>query len=75
MGMSREDRRPSDELADFALKEYERLQQEALPLRPADVKLYKKTFTKSLSAMPDNCRDDLSIAIYGRKSEISEDVI
>jgi hypothetical protein len=75
MGMSREDRRPSDELAEFALKEYERLQQEALNLRPADIKLYKKTFTKSLSAMPDNCRDDLSIAIYGRKSEISEDII
>jgi hypothetical protein len=75
MGMSREDRRPSDELAEFALKEYERLQQEALNLRPADIKLYKKTFSKSLSAMPDNCRDDLSIAIYGRKSEISEDVI
>ena len=75
MGMSREDRRPSDELADFALKEYERLQQEALPLRPADIKLYKKTFAKSVGAMPDNCRDDLSIAIYGRKSEIAEDAI
>ena len=38
MGMSREDRRPSDELSEWALKEYERLQQEALPLRGADVK-------------------------------------
>lgn len=72
MGLSREDRRPSDELAEFALKEYERLQQEALPLRPSDVKLYKKTFSKSSNAIPDNCKDDLSIVIYGRKSEISE---
>ena len=44
MGMSREDRRPSDELSEWALKEFERLQQEALPLRGADVQLYKKTF-------------------------------
>ena len=72
MGLSREDRRPSDELAEFALKEYERLQQEALPLRPSDVKLYKKTFSKSSNAIPDNCKGDLSIVIYGRKSEISE---
>jgi len=74
MGMSREDRRPSDDLAEWALKEYERLQQEALPLRPADVKLYKKTFAKSASAMPDNCRDDLSIAIYGRNSKVEESI-
>ena len=70
MGMSREDRRPSDELSDWALKEYERLQQEALPLRQIDVTLYKKTFGKSDQAMPDNCRDNYSIAVYGRKKYI-----
>lgn len=73
MGMSREDRRPSDELSDWALKEYERLQQEALPLRQIDVTLYKKTFSKSDQAMPDNCRDDYSIAVYGRKKYIPPD--
>ncbi len=67
MGMSREDRRPSDELSEWALKEIERLQQEALPLRPADVSLYKKTFKASNQAMPDNCRSDYTIKIYNRK--------
>jgi hypothetical protein len=67
MGMSREDRRPSDELSEWALKEYERLQQEALPLRGADVQLYKKTFKGSNQSMPDNCRTDYSIKIYNRE--------
>ena len=67
MGMSREDRRPSDELSEWALKEYERLQQEALPLRGADVQVYKKTFKGSNQAMPDNCRTDYSIKIYNRE--------
>ena len=67
MGMSREDRRPSDELSEWALKEFERLQQEALPLRRADVHLYKKTFKASNQAMPDNCRTDYAIKIYNRK--------
>ena len=66
MGMSREDRRPSDELFEYALKEYERLQQEALPLRAADVALYKKTFKNSTQAMPDNCKADYVIKIYNR---------
>ena len=74
MAMSREDRRPSDELAEWALKEYERLQQEALPLRQADINLYKKKFGKANSAMPDNCRDDYSIAIYGRSTMVNEEV-
>ena len=67
MGMSREDRRPSDELSEWALKEYERLQQEALPLRAADINLYKKTFKASKQAMPDNCRTDYAIKVYNRK--------
>ena len=67
MGMSREDRRPSDELSEWALKEFERLQQEALPLRGADINLYKKTFKASNQAMPDNCRTDYAIKVYNRK--------
>jgi len=67
MGMSREDRRPSDELFEWSLKEYERLQQEALPLRGADVSAYKKAFKGSKQAIPDNCRSDYSIKIYNRK--------
>ncbi len=73
MGMSREDRRPSDELFEYALKEYERLQQEALPLRGEDVALYKKTFKISTQAMPDNCKTDYSINIYNRSSNKPKD--
>jgi hypothetical protein len=73
MGMSREDRRPSDELSEWALKEFERLQQEALPLRGADVSLYKKKFKASNQAMPDNCRSDYSIKIYNRKEPVEVD--
>lgn len=68
MGMSREDRRPSDELFEYALKEYERLQQEALPLRGEDAASYKKIFKNSTQAMPDNCKTDYSIKIYNRQS-------
>jgi len=67
MGMSREDRRPSDELFEWALKDYERLQQEALPLRGDDVKLYKTTFKNSKQASPDNCKKDYVIPIYNRQ--------
>ncbi len=66
MGMSREDRRPSDELFEWSLKEYERLQLEALPLRGADIIAYRKAFKGSKQAMPDNCRSNYEIKIYNR---------
>lgn len=72
MGMSREDRRPSDELFEWALKDYERLQQEALPLRGSDVLLYKKTFKNSKQASPDNCKSDYVIPIYNRTPKLEE---
>ena len=68
MGMSREDRRPSDELFEWSLKEYERLQLEALPLREEDIIAYKKAFKDSKQAAPDNCRTDYEIKIYNRDS-------
>ena len=74
MGMSREDRRPSDELSEWALKEYERLQQEALPLRGADIASYKKKFSGAQQVLPDNCRDDFAIKVYGRKTSTIENV-
>lgn len=75
MGMSREDRRPSDELFEYALKEYERLQQEALPLRGEDVKAYKLKFKNANQAMPDNCKTDYVISVYNRKTYIPPDEI
>jgi|TARA_B110000977_G_C11065671_1_gene487731 hypothetical protein len=72
MGMSPEDRRPSDDLSEWALKEFERLQQEALPLRGADIKMYKNKFKASNQAMPDNCRSEYAIKIYNRNTQDSE---
>jgi len=64
MGQSREDRRPSDELSEWALKEYERLQQEALPLGSSDVSKFLNTFKDSQQSIPDICRKDFKIKIY-----------
>ncbi len=74
LGMSREDRRPSDELSEWALKEYERLQQEALPIRGSDIASYKKKFSGTQQALPDNCRDDFSIKVYGRTTSTIEKI-
>ncbi len=64
MGQSREDRRPSDELSEWALKEYERLQQEALPLGSSEINKFLKTFKDSKQSIPDVCRKDFTIRIY-----------
>jgi hypothetical protein len=65
MGMSREDRLPSDQLSEHALKEYERLQQDAPPIGGDAIKLYKNTFKNSKQAIPDICEDEFEIKIYG----------
>lgn len=64
LGMSREDRDPSDVLTTWALKEYERLQQEAPPLGGGSVSLFKKTFTNVNQAIPDIAEDEFVIKIY-----------
>lgn len=71
MNLTREDRLPSDQLSEHALKEYERLQQEAPPLGGAQVELYRKTFAESKQAVPDVCETQFNINIY--KYPSSED--
>ena len=71
MTLSREDRIPSDQLAEYALKEYERMQQDALPLSGKQVVLYKSTFKNSSQAIPDVCEDEFEIKIHGRPSQQS----
>jgi hypothetical protein len=66
MTLSREDRLPSDQLAEYALKEFERMQQDALPLGGQQIVLYKKTFGNSNQATPDICEDEFNIQIYDR---------
>lgn len=64
MGMSRQDRDPADVLTTWALKEYERLQQEAPDISGKSVALFKKTFTSEHQAVPDIAEDEFVIKVY-----------
>ena len=64
MNLTREDRQPSDQLSDFALKEYERMQQEAPSLGGAQIALFRKTFSNSSQAVPDICEKQFNIKVY-----------
>ena len=69
MGMSREDRDPADILTTWALKEYERLQQEAPPIGGASVALFKKNFTDPNQAIPDIAEDKFVIKVFNKPLE------
>lgn len=75
LGMSREDRDPADVLSTWALKEYERLQQEAPNLGGKSVAIFKKTFTNENQAIPDVAEDEFVIKIYKPMDEIELPVI
>lgn len=70
LGMSREDRDPADVLSTWALKEYERLQQEAPNLSGKSVALFKKTFTNENQAIPDVAEDEFVIKVYKPMDEV-----
>lgn len=72
LGMSREDRMPSNQLSDFALKEYERMQQDAPPIGGDEIQLFKKTFKNSSQSVPDVCEDEFIIRVYGRVEKESD---
>ena len=73
LGMTREDRDPADVLTTWALKEYERLQQEAPPIGGGSVALFNKKFDKSLQAIPDVAEDKFVIEIFNpNKSKMLE---
>lgn len=74
MNLTREDRLPSDQLSEQALKEYERLQQEAPPLGGAQVALYHKTFCDSDQATPDVCEKRFSIKVYKPQSIVVSEI-
>ena len=71
LGMSREDRRSSDELCAWALKEYERLHQEAPSIHGSSVEEFKKTF-KGSTNVPDIAETKFEIEIYDPESENDE---
>ena len=62
--LSPEDRLPSDQLSEYALKEYERLQQDAPPLGAAQIEKFRTTFANSSQAIPDICEKEYTINIY-----------
>ena len=72
LGMTREDRDPADILSAWALKEYERLQQEAPNLGGSSVSLFKSKFNKDIQSFPDIAEDAFIINIY-KKENIEED--
>ena len=70
MGMSREDRDPADVLTTWALKEYERLQQEAPPIGGDSIALFNKKFDKNLQAIPDVAEDRFVIKVFNENQEV-----
>lgn len=64
MNLTREDRLPSDQLSEQALKDFERLQQEAPRLGGKQIELFRKTFSNSDQAIPDICEKKFNIKIY-----------
>ena len=69
MGMTREDRDPADVLTTWALKEYERLQQEAPTLNGTSVALFKKKFTDPNQSVPDVAEDKFVIKVFNKPLE------
>ena len=69
MGMSREDRKSSDLLTDWALAEYERLQQESPSVSGKSIAAYRKEFPDTEN-MPDVAEDEFIISIQGRTTQL-----
>lgn len=64
MSMSREDRDPADVLSNWALKEYERLQQEAPNIDGKSISIFKKKFSNNEQAVPDIAEDKFVIKVF-----------
>lgn len=73
MGMSREDRDPSDSLSQWALKEFERMMMEARPIGGSTVSEFKKMFSNSNQAIPDLAEDHFIIKIYDSEDKKNDD--
>tara|TARA_B100000989_G_scaffold236416_1_gene183214 strand:- start:172 stop:882 length:711 start_codon:yes stop_codon:yes gene_type:complete len=71
LGMSREDRDPSEVLTVWALKEYERLQQEAPPIKGESIALFNNKFDKNLQAIPDIAEDRFVIKVFNKNEPVN----
>lgn len=65
MGIARDERRPADTFAEWALTEYERLQKEAPNVTSTAIDIYKSAFPNA-EHVPDIAEDDFTITIHGR---------
>lgn len=63
LSMSREDRDPCDVLTTYALKEYERLQQEAPALGSKSIDAFKAKFSDTEQSVPDVAEDRFVINV------------
>ena len=70
MTLTRFDRLPSDELSEYCLKEYERLQLEAPNIAGTSVTLFKNKFKNSPQAVPDICEEEYCVKVY-RENEVN----
>ena len=71
MGMGPEDRKPADALSEWALGEYERLQQEAPSVSGPSIAAFHAKFGKAEN-IPDCAEDEFIIKIQGRLAEAAE---
>ena len=69
LGMSREDRDSVDVLSSWALKEYERLQQEAPGIGSESIGVFKKKFNNEKQSFPDIAEDQYVINVYNSKKK------
>jgi len=70
LGMSREDRDPADVLTSWALKEYERLQQEAPNIAGESITLFNQKFDKDVQAIPDVAENKFVIKVFNKDEPI-----
>lgn len=73
LSMSREDRDPCDVLTTYALKEYERLQQEAPALSSKSITAFKSKFSDTEQSVPDVAEDRFVINVAPPPNTITKE--
>lgn len=74
LSMSRDQRDPPEMLTNWALKEYERLLQEAPPIEDKSVCLFKTRFNCSEQAIPDVAEDKFIISVHKHTTSSGNDI-
>ena len=74
MGMSRFDRNPADVLTNWALEEYERLQQDAPSISGNSITLFKNNFKDKDQCFPDIAEDHFIINIYKEAIKVEDEI-